>query len=150
MQPVDGLGAGSDQIVAVFHYRAQGGDGLVHYRGLQAGRGHGGDADRYRVGVIVLATVAGRERTHAGGQFCWHINDIDVVGVQTRRKRSAESAGSFHAPRRVRPAAGEASQLPVAVPADRNPQRRQRLQLRVHRGRGPRRFVWIDRDHDLI
>lgn len=35
MQPVDGLGAGFDQVLAVFHHGAQGGDGSVDRGGVQ-------------------------------------------------------------------------------------------------------------------
>ena len=81
VEPVDGLGAGLDQVVAVFHHGPQGGDGGVHRGGVESGGGQCGDPDRHGVGLVGLAAVPGGEHPHPGGQLGGDIGHVDTVGV---------------------------------------------------------------------
>jgi hypothetical protein len=81
MQPVDGLGAGFDQVLAVFHHGAQGGDGSVHRGCVESGGGQCGDTDRDGVSFVGLAAVPGGEHSNSGGEFGGHVGHVDSVGV---------------------------------------------------------------------
>jgi hypothetical protein len=54
MQTVDGLSPGADQFIAVLGEAAQGGDGFVDDRGVEASGGVRGDTDGQGVGLVGL------------------------------------------------------------------------------------------------
>ena len=147
MEPVDRLCAGFDQVVAVFDDRAQYDRAGVDCSGGQRARCEGGDTDRYRVRIVVLAAVTGREDTDPGRQLRRDVDDVAALIAQAGGQRCTQPRRAFDRPVSVRPSAREAPQRPVAVLADRHTDRGQGLQGRVDRGCGPRRFVRIDRDH---
>jgi hypothetical protein len=82
VQPVDGLRAGTDQVVAVFGEGTQGGDRFIDDRGVEPGGGVRGDADGKGVGLVGLAAVPGRQQPDAAGQF---------AGTSTTSMPSADS-----------------------------------------------------------
>jgi hypothetical protein len=107
VQPVDGLGAQADQVVAaagqqVQHHRMSLGDDLA-----QPGRGAGGDdRDRDRVGRVGLAAVAGRQHAHLCGQLGRHIHHLLAVSHELLGQGSADPVGAFDRPSPLRPAPG--------------------------------------------
>jgi len=58
-EPVDGLGAVFDQVIAMLHHSAQRADRLVNLNPVKPAGVEGGDADTDRVGFVALAGVAG-------------------------------------------------------------------------------------------
>ena len=107
-----------------------------------------GDTDGQGVGRVGFAAVPGREHPDAAGQLRGHVDHVDAVGGQFGRQGGAEAGCSFDCPDGVRPAAGEAAQLPVAVTVDLDADHGERLQAVVDRDGGPGSFMGIDRDDD--
>ncbi|MCD2198232.1 hypothetical protein LQ327_33195 [Actinomycetospora endophytica] len=147
VEPVDRLGAGPHDVVAVLDQGAQRGDRFVDGDTAQTYRGQRGDTDRDRVVAVALAAMPGGEHPHPRGQLRGYIHRVDAVRGQPGGQRRAQPGGALDRPHHLRPAGREATQLPVAAPADRHPQGVQRRHTRTDRRRRPRRLVRVDRDH---
>jgi hypothetical protein len=126
VQSVDRLGAGAHDVVAVLDHGAQRDDGVLDGGGAQPGRGQCGNADRDRVGVVVLATVPGGQHPNPSSQLGGHVHCLDPVARQPCSQRGTQTGGALDRPFRVGPMGGEAAQLPVALPAHWCPERGQR------------------------
>jgi hypothetical protein len=113
VEPVHGLGAGCDHVVAVFDQGAQRGDRLVDRDGAQPGGAQRGHCDGDRVGVVVLAAVPGGEHPDAGGEFRGHVDRIDPAGGQPGGQRRAQPAGTLDHPHGTGFAGGEPEQAAV-------------------------------------
>jgi hypothetical protein len=121
VQPVDGLGARVDQVLAVFHDSAQSGDGSVDRRCVKPGGSQCRDTDRDRVGLVGLAAVSGGEHPHSSGQFGGHVGHGDAVGMQRLGQGGAQAGCAFDSPARVAPALSEPPQPPITLWADVHP-----------------------------
>jgi len=80
VQPVDGLGARGDQVLAALGQQVQ------HHRLVldadlsQSSDALGGDRDRDRVVRVALAAVADRQHSDPGGQLGRHVHHLLAVG----------------------------------------------------------------------
>jgi hypothetical protein len=79
MQPVDRLGAGAYDVVTVLEQGTRRDDGFLDRRAAQSGGAQRGDADRDRVGVVVLAAVPSGQHPNPGGQLGGHVHRLNPV-----------------------------------------------------------------------
>jgi hypothetical protein len=133
VQPVDRLGAGLDQVLAVLDDRAQRGHRGIHPGCAQPLRGQCGHPNRGGVGGIALAAMSGGEQSYPRRQLRRDIHYFHTVIAQTVRQRRSQAGGTFDRPVGVRPFSGESAQLSVTVVADRHPNPGQQLQRSVDR-----------------
>lgn len=94
----------------------------------------------------VFAAVPSGQHPDAAGQLGGH--DLDAATCQLGGQRSSQTGCALDRPGRMRPAAGEAAQLPVTVMAGLDADRGEGLQTLVDRNSSPGCFVRIDRDDD--
>jgi hypothetical protein len=78
VEPVDGLGASADKVVAVLGQCPQRGDLLVDGDGMQFWRGPGRDPDREGISLIALAAMAGGQQPHPARQLRGHVHHRDA------------------------------------------------------------------------
>ena len=150
VQAIDGLGAGLDQVVTVFHQGAQGGDGRIDGGGVEPGGGQAATPTETASASSVLRPCpVDSTRTRAAS----------LAGTSTTSMPSAVNRWVSGAPRPAAPSIAQPGSLhrwanprssPVALRADRDPDDVQRLQRGIDGGRGPRCLMRIDGDHDTI
>jgi hypothetical protein len=100
MQPVDGLGAGGDQVLAALGQQVQ-----HRCLVLDADPPEGGDTlggDRDRVISVALAAVTDRQHPHLSGQLGRHVQDLLAVADQLGQ-RPADAMGALDRPAALRP-----------------------------------------------
>jgi hypothetical protein len=85
VEPVDGLGAGGDQVLAALGQQVQHGRLVLHFDLPQPSSIAGGDRDRDRITRVALATVPDRQDPHPGGQLGRHVQDLLAIAHQPLR-----------------------------------------------------------------
>jgi hypothetical protein len=103
MEPVDGLGAGGDQVLTPLGQQVQDHRLVLHADLAQPDSVAGGDGHRDRVVGVALAAVADRQHPHPGGQGGRHVQDLFAVADQPLGQRPADAVGALHRPTPVRP-----------------------------------------------
>ena len=82
VEAVDGLGAGFDQVIAVFDDSAQGGDGALDGGGGERACAVSAAIPTLSgVGGVGFAAVPGRQHPHPGSELGGDIDDVDPVGA---------------------------------------------------------------------
>jgi hypothetical protein len=112
MEPVEGPGALTDQVVAAVRQQPQDGRVVLEADLAKARGPKGGHRHRDRVVGIALAAVAGRQQPHPGGQLGRHVHHQLAVADQLLREPAAKAAGALHRPAALGPALGPATQRP--------------------------------------
>jgi hypothetical protein len=136
MQPVDGLGAGSHQVLAPLGQQVQ-----HHCLVLDADLPQGGDVagrDRHRDRVVgvALAAMADRQHPHPGGQLGRHVHHVLAVADQPLGQRPADPVGTLDRPAALRPTLRPYPQGLVAVQGGRDALLPEQLAVLIQHGGG--------------
>jgi hypothetical protein len=146
MEPVEGPGALTHQVVAAVRQQPQD-DRVVLEADLAKARGpNGGHGDRDGVVGVALAAVAGRQQPHPGGQLGGHVNDRFTLADQLLGEPAAKAAGAFHRPAPLGPALGPATQRTPARPGAGKSLLVNRFAALIQHGSGAAGLVGIDPD----
>jgi hypothetical protein len=79
VQPVDGLGARGDQVLAALGQQVQHHRLVLHANLPQSDSVAGGDCHRDGIVGVALAAVADRQHPHPGSQLGRHVQDLLAV-----------------------------------------------------------------------
>jgi hypothetical protein len=109
MEPVEGPGALTDQVVAAVRQQPQHGRVVVEADLAKAPGPKGGHGDRDGVVGVALAAVAGRQQPHPGGQLGGHVKDWFTLADQLLCEPAAKAAGALNGPAPLGPALGPAA-----------------------------------------
>ena len=120
VEPVDGLGAGGDQVLAALGQQVQYHCLILHADQAQLRDAAGGDRHRDRVVRIALAAMADRQHPHPSGQFGRHIQDLLAIANQPLGQRPTDPMRALDRPAALRPAARPPAQVMVAVQGGRD------------------------------
>ena len=146
MEPIQGPGALTDQVVAAVREQPQHGRVVLEADLAELSGPMGGHRHRDGVVGVALAAVAGRQKPHPGGQLGRHVNDRFTVADQLLREGAAQAAGALHGPAPLGPAFGPAAQRPRTSPGGGEPLLGDQFAALVEHGSGAAGLVGIDPD----
>jgi hypothetical protein len=147
VQPVDGLSARSDQVLASLGQQVQDCCLVLDADLAQGGNAASGDGDRDRIVRVALAAVADRQHPHPGGQLGRHVQDLFAVANQPLGQRPADAVGTLDRPTSLLPLSGPLAQQLVAVQGGGDALLAEQVAVLVQGGGGVGGLMGVDADH---
>jgi hypothetical protein len=146
VEPVDGLGAHGDQVLAAVGQQVQHDRVVLDADLPQPRRTLGGDRDRDRIVGVGLAAVAGRQHPDPGGELGRHVHHPLAVSDQLLGHGSADPVGTLDRPAPLRPAPSPLEQALIAGTCGGEALLVQQLAVVVEGGGGMGGLVRVDPD----